>query len=72
MEKIYITPKIKVREIDIENSLLDTSLNGGNPTSGLPDVGSTPIYDGTATGGSAGSAGSKFNSWAAWGSEEED
>lgn len=69
MEKIYITPKIKVREIDIENSLLENSLNGVNPSSGLPDA---PTNGGTATGGSAGSAGSKFNSWAAWGSEEED
>ena len=69
MEKIYITPKIKVREIDIENSLLENSLNGVNPSSGLSDA---PSNGGTETGGSAGSAGSKFNSWAAWGSEEED
>lgn len=74
MEKNYIKPQIKVREIDFESALLDNSpttpsLDPDNPSSGLPI--DTPTSGGTATGGSAGDAGSKFNAWTNWESEDE-
>lgn len=62
MEKEYITPKIKVRKVELESLLVDPSLNKDNPTTGLPG-GNDPTSGGTATGGNAGGAGSKVNLW---------
>lgn len=67
MEKNYITPQVKVRKVEFESPLLDNSLNGNKPTSGLPG-GDDPTSGGTATGGNAGDAGSKYN---VWGEDEE-
>lgn len=59
MKNKYITPNIKVKEID-GFQLMDMSLNGDNPTSGLPGD-DDPTSGGTSTGGSGGGAGIKRN-----------
>lgn len=70
MKKNYIAPSMKVREIDMESNLLNSSLNEAKPSSGLPDA---PGVGGTATNGSAGDASAKFgNVWESWGGDEEE
>ena len=70
MKKNYIAPSMKVREVDMESNLLDSSLNEAKTVSGLNDA---PEYVGTATNGSAGKAGAKFgNVWESWGGDEEE
>lgn len=64
MEKKYITPKIKVREVETDSLMVEGSgtVNSETPTTGIPG-GNSPVSGGTATGGNAGSATSKFNLW---------
>lgn len=75
MKKNYIAPSMKVREIDMESNLLDSSLNEAKPFSGLEVFsGDAPVgVGGTATNGSAGDAGAKSgNVWESWGGDEEE
>lgn len=68
MKKNYIAPSMKVREIDMESNLLDSSQTIN--ANGLYDA---PEYGGTETNGSAGDAGAKFgNVWESWGGDEEE
>lgn len=65
MTKEYITPSIKVREIETESLLAAESLGGTTGLDNQPGIG------GNNEGGNR-TVGSKFNPWTSWGTDEEE
>lgn len=71
MEKKYIKPQIKVRQLDFDSDLLSASLNGAKPFGGFDfSDAPAPTYGGESSNGEAGDAASKPNIWNNWGVDD--